>query len=477
MKKRLPALLLSACLLLTVPVSAAPDSTANFTRSKTYSGQFSDLAADSTFYSNISALYEYGLSVGKPNGSYGVKDSLTVGQSVIFAGRIRSLYRTGDPEAGPAAYPAENGLAATPYLRYLQAEGVLDDALDAQLTAAATRAQMAHILANLLPEEALPSIHTDLVTRCYATGRFIPDVTAATPYYGDILALYRKGISIGSDAAGSFLPDAPITRGAVAAMLTRIIDPSPRVTPQWDPTSVHSAKGATLSSLIQAGTYIPAPTTAAEMDESIRFILSSGSNVLPLKYPSLTMVQARDVMMQALSAVKVYCEQSYNQATCIYAPSGEITITFSASAATETDIAYYRETALHAAIAVHDELWRNGVLHEGMSQWEKALVYYTWVCENCAYDETAGDDSFSHLPYSLFTQGKAVCDGYTGAYNLLLKLEGIACSAYVQDSHIWTVATLDGTEYHIDTTWGDSGNDINYVFFAMTPAQSLLYHQ
>jgi transglutaminase/protease-like cytokinesis protein 3 len=93
------------------------------------------------------------------------------------------------------------------------------------------------------------------------------------------------------------------------------------------------------------------------------------------------------------------------------------------------------------------------------------------------YDKTADDTSLSHLAYSLFTQGKAVCDGYTGAYNLLLKLEGIDCHAYVQDDHIWTVATLDGTEYHIDTTWGDSGNDINYVFFAMTPAQSLLYHK
>ena len=477
MKKQLPALLLSACLLLTVPVSAVPDSTANFTRSKTYSGQFSDLTAESTFYANISALYEYGLSVGKADGSYGVKDSLTVGQAVIFAGRIRSLYRTGDPEAGPAAYPVENGLAATPYLRYLQAEGVLDDALDTQLTAIATRAQMAHILANLLPEEVLPSIHTDLVTRCYATGHFIPDVTAATSYSGEILALYRKGISIGSDAVGSFLPDAPITRGAVAAMLTRIMDPSLLVTPQWNPASVYSAKGATLSSLVKPGTYVPAPATPAEMDESIRFMLSSGDHVLTLRYPSLTMLQAREVMMQALSTVKVYCEQSYNQATCTYAPNGEITITFAASAATEADISYYRETALHAAISVHDELWHSGILHEGMSQWEKAWVYYTWICENCVYDQTAGDDSFSHLPYSLFTQGKAVCDGYTGAYNLLLKLEGIECSAYVQDSHIWTVATLDGTEYHIDTTWGDSEDAIRYVFFSMTPAQSLLYHQ
>ena len=76
----------------------------------------------------------------------------------------------------------------------------------------------------------------------------------------------------------------------------------------------------------------------------------------------------------------------------------------------------------------------------------------------------------------LFENGTAVCDGYTGAYNLLLKLEGIDCYALPNATHIWTVATLDGTDYHIDTTWGDSGNSINYDYFAMTPSGSWSHH-
>lgn len=464
----------AACLLLTLPAHAAPDTTANFARSKRYSGQFSDLPATSPFYSNVSALYEYGLSVGKADGSYGPKDSLTVGQAVIFAGRIRSLYRTGDPEAGPAAYPAENGLTATPYLRYLQAEGVLDHTLDTQLSTVATRAQTAHLLARLLPEEALPSTHTDFITRCYATGRFISDVTEDTPYRQDILSLYRKGISMGSDAAGSFHPDAPITRGAVAAMLTRIMDPSLRVTPQW--SLAPPAPGDTLSSLIQPGQYIAAPTTDAEMDESIRFMLSSGSHKLELKYPSLSMTQARSVMLQALSVVKTYCEQGYNHADCTYTTAGNLILTFSAAGA-EGNTESYRAASLRDALSIRNALWNSGTLYDGMSQWEMARVYYTLICENVVYDKAADETSISHIPYSLFATGTAVCDGYTGAYNLLLKLEGIDCTAYSQGSHIWTVATLDGTEYHIDTTWGDSGEEANYTYFAMTPELSLLYHK
>ena len=206
LKKRIP-LLLALCLLLTVPALAAEDSMENFVRSKTYTGQFSDLSADSVFFRNVSALYEYGLSVGKPDGTYGLKDPLTVGQAVIFAGRIRSLYRTGDPEQGPAAYRTDGQAAAEAYLRYLQAEDILGTELDKQLTQLATRAQMAHVLANLLPQESLPSINDELVTEGYATRRFITDVTEYTPYYQDILSLYRSGVCAGVDEHGAFLPD------------------------------------------------------------------------------------------------------------------------------------------------------------------------------------------------------------------------------------------------------------------------------
>lgn len=480
MKKHLTALLLALSLVLTAPVLtppalAASDSMEHFVRSRAYTGQFSDLTTASVFYDNVAALYEYGLSLGKADGTYGVKDSLTVGQAVIFAGRIRSLYRTGDPEQGPAAYQTGEGPVALPYLLYLQAEGVLDTALDDRLADAATRAQMAHALANVLPEEALPPVHDALVAESYATSRFITDVTEYTPYYQDILSLYRKGVCVGSDERGSFLPEAAITRGAAAAMLTRMVDPALRVSPQWDLSGAYSAKGTTLADLIAPGSYVPAPATAEEMDESVRHMLASGSSQLTLHYPGITAVKAHQVMELALSTVKTYCEQSYNNVSCSYSPLGTVMLTFSA-ASTEGHLSDYRAAAMDAAIAVHDRLWGSGQLTSAMTDWEKARVYYTWICDNCVYDYAAGDDSLSHIAYSLFQNGTAVCDGYTGAYNLLLKLEGIDCTALSNDSHIWTVATLDGTEYHIDTTWGDSGSSISYAFFAMTEEQSRLYH-
>lgn len=477
MKTRILALALTFSLLLGVPALAAENSTDNFVRSKTYAGEFSDLSAGSVFYENVAALYEYGLSVGKGDGTFGLKDSMTVGQIVIFAARIRSLYRTGDAEAGPNAYGGDGDTStAARYLRYLQAEGVLGTELDGSLTATATRAQVAHVLANTLPAEVLPTVNDELVTEGYASRKFITDVTEYTDYYQDILFLYRTGISVGSDATGSFLPDRPITRGAAAAMLTRMVDPSLRLTPAWNVDSVWSAAGTTLGDLVEPGKYIAAPTTSEEMDESIRYMLSNNQNTLTLRYSNISPLGARKVMDQALSIVKSYVEQCYNAVTCNYTNSGTVTLTFSAANVGDR-IQTYRESAMAAAISVHDELWSTGQITAGMTEYEKAKVYYTWICDNCVYDHDAGDQSLSHIAYGLFQDGAAVCDGYTGAYNMLLKLEDIDCTALSNSSHIWTVATLDGVQYHIDTTWGDSGTSADYDFFAMTPAQSWSYHR
>ena len=161
---------------------------------------------------------------------------------------------------------------------------------------------------------------------------------------------------MGSDGTGSFLPDQPITRGAAAAMLTRMVDPSLRVTPDWDLDALWSAQGAALGDLVPLGAYVSAPSTAEEMDASIRYMLASNTNVLELQYPSLTMASARQVMEAALSAVKVYCEQCYNTVSCSYSSDGAIVLTFSAADAGDQILAY-RDAAMEAAIAVHDQMW------------------------------------------------------------------------------------------------------------------------
>ena len=477
LKKRLISLLLILGLLV-IPAHATENSMDNFIRGSgelTYTDQFSDLNEDSVFYENVAALYEYGLSVGKQDGTFGLQDHITVSQLIIFAGRILSLYRTGDPERGPSSFSDAAQPICVPYLLYLKQEQVLGDEFDSLLFTAATRAQVAHVLANVLPKGAVPAINQTIITEAYATHRFITDVDEYTPYQQDILFLYQCGISIGVDDTGTFLPNVPITRGAVAALLTRLVDPSLRIHLRWQ-SHVPDVSNLTLADLVTPGKYLPSPADDAEMDESVRYMLANGDNQLLLNFPNLSKGQAKDLLTQALYAVKTYTEQGYNRVEGIYSADSFLHLAFSASGADAAETTVYREETLAAAKRIHDQLWQEGHLYAGMSELEKARIYYIWICENTVYDEGAADNSVSHLPYGLFRYGKAVCDGYTGAYNLLLKLEGIACTAILTEEHIWTSAVLDGTEYHIDATWGDSGDFANSLYFAMTPDFSKTIH-
>lgn len=467
-------------LLSDLPVLAVSGSTGHFVRSKVYQGQFSDLNQDSVFYNNITALYEYGLSVGKPDGSFGLNDSMTVGQMIVFAGRIRSLYRTGNPEAGPGAYQFESssGSRSTvmPYLRYLQTEGVLNTEFDNRLLTVINRAEVAHLLVNILPQSELPLINHDLVMQAYDSPVFLPDVSSRTKYAQDILLLYQAGISAGSDSVGSYYPEQPINRGAAAAMLTRLIDASLRIKLNWDLSRTWSAAGKTMGDLVLDGTYTATPQNYNELDSCIRYMLSRNQSRLSLNYQNLSSNSVKQIMNGALEIVKEgYVEQCYNTVVCTYSSNGSLVLNFSAAAAGKS-LQQYRNSAMQAAIAVHDQMWKSGRITKASSEYEKARVYYDWICDSCEYDYSATNESISHIAYSLFENGRAVCDGYTGAYNLLLKLEDIQCSAQSNSTHIWTVATLDGTTYHIDTTWGDSQGGNRNEYFAMTPAQSRQKH-
>lgn len=476
MKKHFLIFPLLLCFVLTTPALAVSDSLDNFQSVRSYAGQFTDVADGSTFYDNIRVLYEYGLAEGRADDYFGVNDSVTVGQAVIFAGRIRSVYRTGDSAAGSAAYLTPDDPIYLSYLRYLQAEGVIGTELDGTYGQAATRAQVAHILANVLPSDVVPDLNSALVSEAYATGQFIHDVTAETPYQQDILTLYDWGICIGSDSTGTFYPDSSITRGALSAMLTRLVQPSLRLSLNWNP---HVAAAFSYGELVPyADSYNKSPETETDMDTAVRYMLCRDEYTLSLQYNNLTTERAGEITQLAVNVVKNYCEQGYNTVHSSYSlASGNMILTFSASWYSAQENQKLRKDTFSAALNVQQELYQSGKLSEQMTQYDKAKVYFDWICQNCTYDYSAGDGSASHLPYALFQNGTAVCDGYTGAYNLLLKLDGIDCSALPNDSHIWTVAVLDGTSYHIDTTWADS-NDlaINYNYFAMTEEESRKVH-
>ena len=96
-----------------------------------------------------------------------------------------------------------------------------------------------------------------------------------------------------------------------------------------------------------------------------------------------------------------------------------------------------------------------GGIDPRMSDAEKALYVYDYLILNCGYDFSL--KKFS--AYNCIVEKKAVCQGYSLAYMLILKeYLGIDCSVVMSDSqnHSWNYVKIDGKWYHADLTSDDS---------------------
>lgn len=101
-------------------------------------------------------------------------------------------------------------------------------------------------------------------------------------------------------------------------------------------------------------------------------------------------------------------------------------------------------------------------IEPGMSQTEQALLLHDFLVEHVAYDwdvATTGTakDQMVYNAYGALVKGDAVCQGYAEAYKLLLNRCGID-SVLVSSkamNHAWNLVKIDGSWYHVDTTWDD----------------------
>lgn len=475
MKRRICALVLTAAMLLAVPPVRA-QAAGGFVPSAVYAGQFSDVAASDWFYEDVKALYELGLARGKGD-IFDPGGALTVAEVITMASRLRSLYETGSSESGRDTYGIGGWEWYLPYLRHLIAKGIIGEEFKGAYDRPATRAEAAHVMAGALPEELFSPVNRETVAAGRASGQYLQDVGEDTPYWEDILLLYDWGIAGGAGGNGSFQPSETISRSQAAAMVVRLVHEERRLTLDWEILPPYSRKGTTMPDLVSSdGTFYedPAPGDREKIDADVRYMLSRGERIVRLQYPPGTVSKAfaEDITQAFLNAVRNYVEQTYNYVQVSYSSkAGYILLTFASSLYPESRVDYYREATMEYALAVHDSLWESGALTEDMTDYDKARVYFTWICDYCRYDHASTD--MSHTGWRAFAEKIAVCDGYTAAYNLLLKLEGIDCGTYSTVEHIWTVAELDGRTYHIDTTWGDQSYGVEYRYFAMTEADAL----
>ncbi len=464
--------------VLCVPVSAADTvegTLDNFTVKKNYDDRFTDVKTGDWFYDNVEYLYELGLTQGQSETSFGASNTISVAEVITFAARVRSVFFYGDSEYAAKQFPG--GEWYSPYLEYLKYAGAIGTEADSVMETKATREFTAHILANTLPAQAYSTLNADIMVEAAGTGMYMGDIFD-TLYDEDILILYMTGICSGTDSYGNFYPKTTITRSELAAMLTRLVNESLRVEIKWElpDTAIpieHNYR--TYKSFItDSPSFDTTPETIEDYGENIRWMLKNDLNTYKYSFPGeCDPTVPRDMYCDA---VCLYPEFGYNGVSVMVSlnvtgkeKTTELTLTLTG------DTEQRRELALEKALELHDLFWERGTITENMTEEQVAKVYYNHLATSCQYDNDFKTGCY--WPSGALVDGLAVCQGYTGAYNMLLKIEGISCTVAQGPNHIWTVADLDGEEYHIDATWGDRGNYSTDKWFKQTRENSFRDHR
>lgn len=178
-------------------------------------GRFTDIPASAWYRPSVELAYELGLMSGRGDSIFAPDGTVTVAECITLAARLHSIYHAGSESF-------ENGSPwYLPYTNYAIAQGIITASDFANYSKTATRADVAYILSNALPPEALSEINTVVFSA-------IPDVTMADPYGEEIYLLYRAGVVGGSGSDRSYHPEDHIRRSEFAAIAVRMADAAQR---------------------------------------------------------------------------------------------------------------------------------------------------------------------------------------------------------------------------------------------------------
>ena len=223
MKRKLTALLLTLTLILSLAAPAFAAGVPAFDKVNPYTpGQFTDVPASNRWAANVQAAYEFGLMGGITSTTFDTEGSLTIAQGLAMACRLHGAYCDESPSLEELAQ-AGSSPWYQPYIRYAEVHMIADVSEVTNFNEPITRGDFAGIIYAATPEAALPQINN-------VPDGAIPDVPASSYFAEPVYGLYRAGILTGNDAYGTFALDSSISRGAVAAIVSRIADPALRRT-------------------------------------------------------------------------------------------------------------------------------------------------------------------------------------------------------------------------------------------------------
>ncbi len=168
----------------------------------------------------------------------------------------------------------------------------------------------------------------------------------------------------------------------------------------------------------------------------------------------------------------VYSEVLYGNPDLFYVNAGSYSYSINSSSVVTSISPKYLytpdETAQRSAIfdaSVRDII--NG-MPLNLTDEQKLLYFHDELAIDCQYatDELNNGGFYSHPEiynaYGALVNKRAVCQGYSLAYNYLASKMGIDASLVISNAmnHAWSMVKLGSEYYHVDVTWDDPTYDI-----------------
>lgn len=100
---------------------------------------------------------------------------------------------------------------------------------------------------------------------------------------------------------------------------------------------------------------------------------------------------------------------------------------------------------------------------KGLDDYSRLVKVYRYLIDHVEYEKKNSNAVEYQNINSVFSGGKSVCAGYAKSLMYILEQMDIPCIVVAgrekgddQESHLWNLARIEGTDFYLDVTWDDS---------------------
>lgn len=180
------------------------------------SSTFTDVSSKTWCYSGVKTAYNKGIMLGYTDKTFRPNNNVSWAEAITIAARIHAAYND-----NLIAEPSQNEAWFMTYYRYCSERGMLPSATPAvgKLSQSINRYNLAYLFAKTIDDQDMPKICD------YAIG----DLSSIPGYYkASVEKLYAAGVMIGVDSSYRFCGTSTTSRGQIATVISRLVEPALR---------------------------------------------------------------------------------------------------------------------------------------------------------------------------------------------------------------------------------------------------------